>query len=529
MAVCARLCGVGPARGCRRRQQRRGPAETAAADSEPDTDPEEERIEAGSAPPSGTGGGPCAGPSPSPPRCSLLELPPELLVEIFASLPGTDLPSLAQVCTKFRRILHTDTIWRRRCREEYGVCENLRKLEITGVSCRDVYAKLLHRYRHILGLWQPDIGPYGGLLNVVVDGLFIIGWMYLPPHDPHVDDPMRFKPLFRVHLMERKSATVECMYGHKGPHNGHIQIVKKDEFSTKCNQTDHHRMSGGRQEEFRTWLREEWGRTLEDIFHEHMQELILMKFIYTSQYDNCLTYRRIYLPPSRPDDLIKPGLFKGTYGSHGLEIVMLSFHGRCARGTKITGDPNIPAGQQTVEIDLRHRIQLPDVENLRNFNELSRLVLEVREQVRQEQQQQQDGEGPAPPQEPLSARGPPGAPAEEGGDPRGGAAAAEQPAQSGQGQPFVLPVGVSSRNEDYPRTCRMCFYGTGLIAGHGFTSPERTPGVFVLFDEDRFGFVWLELKSFSLYSRVQATFRNADAPSPQAFEEMLKNIQSLTS
>lgn len=24
---------------------------------------------------------------------------------------------------------------------EYGVCENLRKLDITGVSCRDVYAK----------------------------------------------------------------------------------------------------------------------------------------------------------------------------------------------------------------------------------------------------------------------------------------------------------------------------------------------------------------------------------------------------
>nr|XP_025860735.1 F-box only protein 31 isoform X1 [Vulpes vulpes] len=408
---------------------------------------------------------------------------------------------------------------------------------------RDVYTCLLHRYRHILGLWQPDIGPYGGLLNVVVDGLFIIGWMYLPPHDPHVDDPMRFKPLFRVHLMERKSATVECMYGHRGPHNGHIQIVKKDEFSTKCNQTDHHRMSGGRQEEFRTWLREEWGRTLEDIFHEHMQELILMKFIYTSQYDNCLTYRRIYLPPSHPDDLIRPGLFKGTYGSHGLEIVMLSFHGKCARGTKITGDPNIPAGQQTVEIDLMHRIQLPDVESLRNFNELSRIVLEVREQVRQEQQQQEngpedgEGRGQQSPREPQRGPAQPSAelPAEKGRESRDGEAEAaappapEQPAQSGQGQPFVLPVGVSSRNEDYPRTCRMCFYGTGLIAGHGFTSPERTPGVFILFDEDRFGFIWLELKSFSLYSRVQATFQNAEAPSPQAFEEMLKNIQSLTS
>ncbi|XP_062355648.1 F-box only protein 31 isoform X4 [Cinclus cinclus] len=512
MAVCARLCGVGPARGCRQRgaarEQRRG-----AADSEPDTDTDPEEAAAGP-----------AGRAP----LSLLELPPELLVQIFGSLPGTDLPSLARVCTTFRRILRTDTIWRRRCREEYGVCENLRKLEITGVSCRDVYAKLLHRYRHILGLWQPDIGPYGGLLNVVVDGLFIIGWMYLPPHDPHVDDPMRFKPLFRIHLMERKCATVECMYGHKGPHNGHIQIVKKDEFSTKCNQTDHHRMSGGRQEEFRTWLREEWGRTLEDIFHEHMQELILMKFIYTSQYDNCLTYRRIYLPPSSPEDLIQPGLFKGTYGSHGLEIVMLSFHGKKAKGTKITGDPNIPAGQQTVEIDLAHPLQLPDIENLRDFSELSRIVLEVQEQVRREeqereQQQEEQEHSQQAASQPASPLGGEGA---EGEETTAGAEGKTQDKASAS-QPFVLPMGVISRNEDYPRTCRICFYGTGLIAGHGFTSPERTPGVFVLFDDDRFGFIWLELKSFSLYSRIKVPFQNAQAPSREAFDEMLKNIQSL--
>lgn len=64
-----------------------------------------------------------------------------------------------------------------------------------------------------------------------------------------------------------------------------------------------------------------------------------------SPHSNCLTYRRIYLPPSRPDDLIRPGLFKGTYGSHGLEIVMLSFHGKRARGTKITVGPRgRPAG-----------------------------------------------------------------------------------------------------------------------------------------------------------------------------------------
>lgn len=51
---------------------------------------------------------------------------------------------------------------------------------------------------------------------------------------------------------------------------------------------------------------------------------------------NCLTYRRIYLPPAMPSDLLQPGLFKGTYGSHGLEIVMLSFHENSSRATKLT-------------------------------------------------------------------------------------------------------------------------------------------------------------------------------------------------
>lgn len=67
-----------------------------------------------------------------------------------------------------------------------------------------------------------------------------------------------------------------------------------------------------------------------------------------SPHSNCLTYRRIYLPPSHPDDLIRPGLFKGTYGSHGLEIVMLSFHGKHARVTKITVSPGLPAGSSPV-------------------------------------------------------------------------------------------------------------------------------------------------------------------------------------
>ncbi|XP_062245991.1 F-box only protein 31 isoform X2 [Platichthys flesus] len=547
MAVCARLCGVGQSRRCRRRQRQNQQGQG----SDSDMDEEEgERIVG--QPQGDVSGGATAGPSDAreygsgrvnrlgsstgPPHPqSLSELPPELLVEIFSLLPGTALPSVALVCKAFRQILNMETIWRRRCIEEFDMKGDLRKVEVGGVSSRELYAKLLYPYRNILGIWQPDIGPYGGLLNVVVDGLFIIGWMYLPPHDPRVEDPMRRRPLFRVHMLESNKATVECMYGHKGPHKGDIQTGKKDEFSTKCNQTDHHRMPGGRQEEFRTWLEEEWGRTLEEIFHEHMQELILMKFIYTSQYDNCLTYRRIYLPPRMPSDLLQPGLFKGTYGSHGLEIVMLSFHGTSARATKLTGDPNVPAGQLTLDVDLSRPVVLPDLEHQRRIEELSQLVLGVHAEVQRETEQRAKVVSPT-----VS-----GAAAEEA---CGGAGVAEglevdhgassdgcQPDPSSSStspletQPFVLPLGVMARNEVYPRTCRKCFYGTGLIAGHGFTSPERTPGLFVLFDEDRFGFIWLELKSFSLYSRLKDQLAHAHAPDMERFDAMLHSMQSWTS
>lgn len=139
MAVCARLCGVGQSRRCRRRQRQN--QQDQASDSDMDEE-EEERIVAQRQ--GGGGGGglesgvATAGPSDAceydsnhagradclrrtstgPPQPqSLADLPPELLVEIFSLLPGTALPNVALVCKKFKQILNTETIWRRRCME----------------------------------------------------------------------------------------------------------------------------------------------------------------------------------------------------------------------------------------------------------------------------------------------------------------------------------------------------------------------------------------------------------------------------
>uniref|UniRef100_G1Q772 F-box protein 31 n=1 Tax=Myotis lucifugus TaxID=59463 RepID=G1Q772_MYOLU len=339
--------------------------------------------------------------------------------------------------------------------------------------------------RHILGLWWLDTEDYRTLLNVVVDGLYITGWTYGPCLNTHIDGPMQFKPAFRIRLTESKSATVECLEGHHSrPHNRHMQI-QKDRFTTQCNKTDHLKDVPRR-------LMDEWGRVL---VQEDRQ-----------QYD-CLTYRRLYLPPSHPDDLIMPGLFQANCNAYGLSIAMLSFHGKYARVTKVTGDSN-----PSLEIHLMSRIQLPDGEMFSNFNELSRVVQEI-----DKQQQQEDGT------EESEGHGWQ-SPVQQSVRESRAAASEEQPV------PFFLPVGVLSRDQNYPRTCRMCFYAvdtvTFTVTLRGFAYTGRFLGVFILFDENHFGFIWQDVNYFILFSRVQNTFQNVEAPSPQAFLEMLKNIQS---
>lgn len=110
-----------------------------------------------------------------------------------------------------------------------------------------------------------------------------------------------------------------------------------------------------------------------------------------------------------------------------------------------------------MEIDLAHPLQLPDIENLRDFSELSRIVLEVQEQVRREEQEreqrqeEEEHSQQAAASQPASPLGGEGAEGEETAAGAEGTSQDKAPAS----QPFVLPMGVISRNEDYPRTCRI--------------------------------------------------------------------------
>lgn len=122
------------------------------------------------------------------------------------------------------------------------------------------------------------------------------------------------------------------------------------------------------------------------------------------------------------------------------------------------GDPNVPAGQLTLDVDLSRPVVLPDLEHQRSIEELSRLVMSVHEEVQRDAQRQDQGSPPTS-QAAADETSGVGTGAEGMEAASGTYSESYQPGPSSSShpsdaQPFILPLGVMARNEVYPRTCK---------------------------------------------------------------------------
>ena len=74
-------------------------------------------------------------------------------------------------------------------------------------------------------------------------------------------------------------------------------------------------------------------------------------------------YRRFLIPAAQPATPMPPGLFKATYGPHGVELVMVEVPEEQSiggmRAVKITCDPNVPFDKVTFEMEDSRCLNLP--------------------------------------------------------------------------------------------------------------------------------------------------------------------------
>lgn len=154
--------------------------------------------------------------------------------------------------------------------------------------------------------------------------------------------------------------------------------------------------------------------------------------------------------------------FKGTYSVHGLEIISLLYEDdrNKVKAIKITGDPNVPAGEITFRADLPYCMNL-DLDIQRTLGDIERIEPSLSDLDWNE----------------LSPH-----------------------------QPFVIPSGCYGSHSQLPDHCLARFHGFGQIAGTGYQNPSYVPGHWIIFNEDLFGFLWISLESISIYHRVNEKF-----------------------
>ncbi|OWF37959.1 F-box only protein 31-like [Mizuhopecten yessoensis] len=380
----------------------------------------------------------------------ITDLPTELLVKVFSFLPGKTLGNVCKTCSRFREAVNIDSIWQARCATEY----NFTQLEGWNSSYQDVYTKILVKYGSLIGLYQRDFKPYGGLANIKFDTGQMLVCEYLAPDNPHIKQPLKEQKIFSICINKRGEAEVSCLKGYKGPHTCKL-IRKNQKLKFKCQHIGHHRHPRGKEKELEEWLISK---------QEDFSDLSVMKFEESYLQTGKYKFEPMDLPRPMRNIPIQPGLFKGHYGAHGIEIMHLSYDSEMKNilVLKITGDVNVPAMNVSLFVDL-HRPMVLNLEQQESMHMLREM------------------DTPDIPEE----NGP-------GFEPRH--------------QPFMIPTGCFNRVQNIPQRCKYRFHGKGRIAGHGYHNPSLTPGHFVVFDDDTLGFMWMELLSFSMYSRVTEMF-----------------------
>jgi len=386
-------------------------------------------------------------------------LPPELILEVLCSVSAKDLCRIRQVCHLLREAVDNEQVWIVKAKNDFRV-----KLSVSDgkPSPRYVYQNLLYRYKALFGKWQrQNLRFYSSVAEFLWDPALdcIVFDNLLPTTDLS-------QPLVRKRFLEIGLELVE------GKWKSRIQNLDRMTNSQSVTMALDPRSLDILISNMKDYITSpaEWRELLTEFKALEAgtdNELSLMKFVslyhsrshfsYTPLFTDEWIDRHLFGFQGLP---IRPGLFQGTYGAHGVELVHLQVYGGSlegAQGIKVTGDPNVPFNEVTFRV--------LDGDNCLDLTDEEQISLELL-------------------QESLD-------------QPR------KIPYQDGLSFAFCLPDDIHQRAEVKWSSCKGRWSAEGQIAQHMFQNPHFIGAHFIVFSKDEFAVIYLDFKSISMFHRVK--------------------------
>ena len=407
---------------------------------------------------------------------SLLELSPEVLQNVAVFLSVDDLCQLRLTCSYLRDVCDLESVWSSRVKDDFGYKEAIDGED--GVTVRSFYQKLLYKHKYLFSegspsYWQrTDLPHYGGLIRARICGKkkAILLDNLLAPKD--IYDDLKDVNFLQIQINSRHE----------------IVIKNQDSFTFNVPPTlkEGEDVEGGvnlniiyQEIPDVTTSPADWRKLLTsfaDTDSTDDPELGLMKFVthyhsrafltFTPAFTSAWTLSSHCGHQSASSILqsIPPGLFKGTYVAHGVELI----HVLDGQGVKVTGDPNVPFQKITFRVTHPKRLDLtPDQQ--RSSDEINTIVEGIADQFFPNNFEN---------------------PFVEDDDDR-------------ESFPFHVPDNMRERQEIRHRECRGRWAAEAQIAGHMYQHPEFIPANLIIFNDDQIAVMFLGfLNSISIYHRA---------------------------
>ncbi|RUS73836.1 hypothetical protein EGW08_018404 [Elysia chlorotica] len=401
-------------------------------------------------------------------KMHFLDLPVEMLMYIASFLPTSSIGSLAQTCQHLLDVTNIDAIWQQLCYRDYLVDSN----DGWNLSFKEIYQKVLQRCG-FLGWKRLALMPYGGLVYVAWGKGEIRVFRYRPGES--TEDALQYRLIYSIQW-NSESADLE-VFCQQCEERAEPALLQGCQSMTGpkypviwCATEDCHkkhlpfmRNQGSSQKEFKQGF-EDHPDAFDRTFYEGY---------------NCpmLPFPR-WGEGDQARSPVQLGLYAGNYGSHGVEILHLSFsevNPTHLVGLKITGDSNVPAGYPSLTVFLDKPVVLTLADQESVFDILADDEAREPEAYVELLAPRQGAEGP---------------------DLR---------------QPFAVPMDCFDRGAQYPSTCMGRYLGIGRIAATYYRRPAQCRCHFIKFSDTKFAVLWLDLRSFSVFHKakgLQADFKS---------------------